>query len=86
MQTSTFYTDEEENLTAYGLGGLNFLNVSAKFESGGSSDTSSDSEVGLNLGAGLEYGLDFADLFGELKFVFGDADQLNLGVGLRFPI
>lgn len=80
-----FYSDEEQNLMAYGLGGLNFLNISVKSDIGGSTSTNSDSEVGLNLGAGIEYGLDFADLFGELKFVVGDADQLNLGAGLRFP-
>ncbi|MEX0647782.1 MAG: hypothetical protein WEA56_06750 [Balneolaceae bacterium] len=81
-----FHADEEQGLTAYGLAGLNFTTVSVKSDDGTNTATNSDTEVGLNLGAGLEYGLDFADLFGELKFVLSDADQLNIGVGLRFPL
>lgn len=81
-----FHADEEQGLTAYGLGGLNYTTLRYKFDDGNGSASSSTSEVGLNLGAGLEYGLDFADLFGELKFVLSDADQLNIGVGLRFPL
>jgi hypothetical protein len=42
----------------------------------------------LNLGGGVEYALDFADLFGEVKLggLGGDADQFVVGAGLRFPI
>ena len=73
---------QEEEFLVYGLGGLNITGISI------SSDnfSDSDSEVGLNLGAGVEYGLDFADFFGELKLggLGGDADQIVLGAGLRF--
>lgn len=81
-----FYSDETEGVTAYALGGLNFTTIRAKYENGPQESYSeSDTEVGLNLGAGIEYALDFAELFGEIKFVLGDADQLNIGVGFRFP-
>lgn len=74
----------EDKLMAYGLAGINILSVSVS--AGGTSE--STSEVGLNLGAGLEYMVDFGALFGELKFsgIGGDADQLVLDVGVRFPI
>lgn len=78
-----FLSDAEQGLNAYALAGLNFFNASVDIEGFGSS---SNSETGLNLGAGLEYNLDFAELFAEAKFVIGNADQLNVGAGLRFPL
>lgn len=77
-----FYNEDE--LMAYGLAGINILSISTSV--GGTSDSAS--ETGLNLGAGLEYALDFGSLFGELKFagIGGDADQLVLGAGVRFSI
>lgn len=84
---------DEDGLILYGLGGINITGISVDSPSttiGGQTfgGSSSDSEFGLNLGGGAEYALDFADLFGELKFggLGGDADQFVLGVGLRFPI
>lgn len=76
-----FHADTEQGLMAYALGGLNYTTL--RWSNG---DSYSNSEVGLNLGAGLEYSLDFAELFGEMKFVLSDADQLNIGAGLRFPL
>lgn len=77
-----FANDPEKGFIAYALGGLNYTRVSVS-----SGNFSTDNgEVGLNLGAGAEYGLDFANLFGEFKYVLGDYDQLNIGVGLRFAI
>ncbi len=77
-----FYNEEE--ITAYGLAGINILRVKA--ESGNNSAT--DSESGLNLGAGIEYAQDFGTLFGELKLagLGGDADQFVVGAGVRFAI
>ena len=72
---------EEDELTAYAIGGLNYLRVSASY--GGFS--ASSSEIGLNLGAGLEYELDFANLFAEAKFTISSFDQLVIASGLRFP-
>lgn len=78
-----FYSEEEMDF--YGLAGLNFLIASFNPDQG---DSDSDSELGLNLGAGIEYHVDFGSIFGELKFagVGGDADQLVLGAGVRFGI
>jgi opacity protein-like surface antigen len=77
-----FFSDPDQGLNAYALAGLNFFNASVEIDGFGSS---SSNETGLNLGAGLEYNLDFAELFAEAKFVISDADQLNIGAGLRFP-
>lgn len=74
---------EEDALLAYGLAGLNFASFSYDL---GQFGKVSDTEVGLNIGAGIEYNLDFAFLYGELKYALSSADQLVLSAGLRFPI
>lgn len=76
----------EDELKIYGLGGLNITNVDIDID--GTTNDLSEAEFGLNLGGGLQYPVDFADVFGELKFagVGGDADQLVFTAGLRFDI
>lgn len=73
----------QDNVTVYGLAGLNYATLSIDLGQFGSA---SDSELGLNLGGGAEFGLDFAKLYTELKYVVGNADQLGISAGLRFPI
>lgn len=77
-----FYSEDE--LMAYGLAGINILRVKIK----GNGNSFSDSETGLNLGAGIEYAQSFGSLFGELKLagLGGDADQFVIGAGVRFGI
>lgn len=72
----------EDNITVYGLGGLNYTTMSVDFGGG----SISDSDVGLNLGGGAEFGVDFANIYTELKYVLGSTDQLVLAGGLRFDI
>lgn len=86
-----FYT--QDMLNFYGLAGLNIAIVNTEFTTtvpgGGTfSGDDSTSEIGLNLGAGGEYAMDWGNLFGEIKFagIGGDADQFVLAVGARFPI
>ena len=74
---------EEEDLVVYALGGLNYARQS--FDIDGMNNPS-NSEIGLNIGAGLEYDLDFAKLTPEIKYALSDFDQLVFSVGLRFPI
>lgn len=59
----------------YGLGGLGIGRASA----GGVSNT----DVGLNIGIGLELPLTFARFYSEAKVVTGDYDRIALGAGLR---
>jgi len=80
---------DEDGLIVYGIGGLNITGINIDSESvNGFGGSASESEFGLNLGAGLEYALDFADFFAEAKLgnLGGDANQFALGAGLRFPI
>src|SRR5690554_5654464 len=83
-----FFADADQGMLAYALAGLNFTTLKTSVDGFGPQIDGSDSntEVGLNIGAGMEYNLDFANLFGEIKYVLGDYDQLNIGVGLRFAI
>lgn len=81
---------DDDGLVLYGLGGINITGFSfeSTFNFAGFTETtsSSDSEFGLNLGGGVEYALDFADLFAEAKLggLGGNANQFVLGAGLRF--
>lgn len=72
----------EEGTRVYGLAGLNYTTISIDI----GENSVSDSEAGLNLGGGAEFGMDFADIYTELKYVLGDADQLAISAGLRFGI
>lgn len=77
----------EDGTNVYALAGLNYANLSfpsvqTQFGSFGGGSTS---EIGLNLGAGAEFDIDFAYLYTELKYVIGNADKLDVAAGLRFP-
>lgn len=63
----------------YGLAGLNITTVSPAFTD------DSETEAGINVGIGTEYYLDFLSIYGELKYVLSDFDQLVLGAGARIP-
>jgi hypothetical protein len=69
----------EQDYHFYGLGGLNVSTAESVFNN-------SNSELGINIGAGGEYHLENLSLFGELKYVIGDFDQIVLGAGVRFPL
>jgi outer membrane immunogenic protein len=82
---------EDESMNAYGLAGLNYSRIS--FDSptvsvpGFSFASSfSSNEIGLNLGIGAMLDLDFSWLYGEVKYVVSDFDQLVIAAGLRFAI
>lgn len=77
-----FVFHDEDELTAYAIGGINYLRVSSDFNGFGSA---SSSEIGLNIGAGLEYELDFGNLFAEAKFAISSFDQLVIASGVRIP-
>lgn len=76
----------DEDYTPYVGGGINYSHISVDDTDFGFGSVSS-SEVGLNILAGV-----FLELangmrpFGEARFVFSDADQLVLTVGLSLPV
>jgi len=71
---------DDDGFRSYALGGLNILAISIE-------DFDGDSEVGLNLGNGVEY--DFTDSiagFAELRFAIQDESQLVLSLGAMFRL
>ena len=75
-------------IVPYALAGLNFAIVSVDYDVGigpGDGDSSS-TEIGFNLGGGADFAVGTLTVFGELRFVLGDADQLVIAGGVKFPI
>ncbi len=82
------------SLTPYVTGGVGFYNMKVKADVGGTTVfDSSDSKVGFNGGAGVEYKLSSLSLFFEARYVsIGSSDKLTnrsvnfipLVVGVRF--
>jgi hypothetical protein len=69
-----------DTFSPYALGGLNITRFSAE----GMGIKNTQSEVGINLGIGGNYYYDDQfDLFGELKYVFGQASQMMLSLGTK---
>lgn len=77
---------QSESMHAYAMGGLNLTAIRVKVDGGGVSETTSDSELGAAIGGGLAYALGFAALYAELSYIIGNADQLVIAGGLRFPL
>lgn len=76
--------NEGDAFLAYALAGLSLATISIDF--GGVLGEVSSSELGLNAGAGIEYGIGGIKLYGEGKLVLGGFDQLVLSGGVRVPI
>lgn len=70
-------------MRAYALAGLNYALFRFKSEGEGFSGSDSSSELGLNIGGGIEYALASGFLFLELKYILSEFDQLVLAVGYR---
>jgi outer membrane protein X len=77
-------------ITPYALAGLNFgiLSVDYDYPSGipGTPGDTSSTEIGLNIGGGADFLVGTLTLFGEIRYVLGDADQLVIAAGAKFPI
>lgn len=78
------YIFSENSATVYGIAGLNLTGFKIDNPFG---DDVTDSELGLNLGIGANFdaGGNLTP-FAEAKYVLGDADQLSLFAGVRFPL
>ncbi|MCD4698113.1 MAG: outer membrane beta-barrel protein [Bacteroidales bacterium] len=90
------FTVSEEFL-AYGIGGLNITGTSWKSEyewvnpitgqSENHDESDSDINIGLNIGGGGQYSInDQLGLFGDIKYVIGDYDQLVLTFGIIYGL
>jgi len=70
---------DEGSFRFYPLGGINFYRASA--------NGFSSSEIQINIGGGVKYPLnDSMNLFGEGKYMIGDADGLVFSAGILFNI
>ena len=71
---------------AYGIGGLQIAIAGVEGFDLRVRNNPSDSDVGLNIGAGAEFKAPFGGVPVEVKYVIGNADQLILSGGLRFTM
>ncbi|GAA5523272.1 hypothetical protein LQ318_15465 [Aliifodinibius salicampi] len=80
---------DEEIFSLYGLTGLNIMHHRFKYDpDGAASFTESDTNLGINAGAGAELDMGFGRTYGEAKYIIGrdDVSQLILGLGVRVSI
>jgi len=87
-----YYFKVNGNIKPYGLGGLNMsfltiptFNIGSIFSGGNGFENKTQSKVGLNIGGGADFdlGKNYTP-FAQLKYVIGDADQLQILAGVRF--
>ena len=76
------------NLVPYILGGLNIARTSVSCEGALSPvcDDFSDTDMGFNVGGGLDIMLGSIALFGELRVTMSDADQVVIAGGIKLPL
>lgn len=72
------------DLRVYALAGIHYAYYEFSFDFFGVSMEADDSEIGFNVGAGLEYDLGGIMLFAEPKFTVGGFEQLSVIAGVRF--
>jgi|SRR5699024_6686554 len=75
--------DTEGEINPYALAGINITNWSVDI---GPFGNAGGSKVGLNVGGGAEYPLDFGAVFGEAKYILSTYDQLVISAGVRFSL
>jgi outer membrane protein X len=76
------------DLMPYALAGLNVANTSIDCNGilGSICEDSNNTELGFNLGGGVDYTVGMVVLFGELRVVLGKADQLVFMGGIKYPL
>lgn len=85
-----YYFMDNDKFKVFGLGGLNYTHAKVTWDGpawgfGGGGASSSDSEIGFNLGGGATYDLtDKIQAFSTLKYTIGSTDQVVLFVGARY--
>jgi len=87
---ANYYFLDEENIDVYGIAGLNYSNVKAKYDGNsifGNSFSSSDGRIGLNLGGGANFDIGGKITpFAELKYVIIEEGQLVIAGGVKFNL
>lgn len=90
---ANYYFVNDGEFHVYGLAGLNYSSVKAKYDGAGyeelpGSYSASDGRFGLNLGAGANMYISNSGImpFAELKYVIIDDGQLVIAAGVKFNI
>ncbi|NRB63160.1 MAG: outer membrane beta-barrel protein [Saprospiraceae bacterium] len=84
-----YFLLDQDNFSVYALAGLNIASVRVKFEDNTGfigNFNSSTTDLGINIGAGIELPLEKVFPFAELKYVVGGYDQLTIMLGARYPL
>ncbi len=81
---ANYYVYEDWELSFYGIAGLNLSTASYKLDGFG---RRTNSELGLNVGAGVNWDIqqNFTP-FSEVKFTLGNYDQAVFKVGIKYQI
>ncbi len=76
----------EDDLMLYGIGtlGIHYADVDVNIQ--GFTGSESDTELGLGIGAGLEYNLGGLKLYAEPRLSLSGFDQFAVSAGVRIPI
>ena len=75
----------EDALMFYGIGTLGIHYADVSIDVMGFSGSESDTELGLGIGAGVEYDLGSVKLYAEPRFFLSGFDQFALSAGVRIP-
>lgn len=86
-----YYFLDQDAFKVFGLAGLNYTQAKVTVDIpfggifGSGSTSSSDGEIGLNLGGGATYDLtDKIQAFSTLKYTLGSTDQVAVFIGARY--
>jgi outer membrane protein X len=75
------------DIIPYVLAGVNFAIISVSVEGfGGFGGFGSGTNIGLNMGGGVDFVVNTFFVFGELRYVLSSADQLVIAGGVKFPL
>jgi len=88
---ANYYILEQDNLSIYGIGGLNYSSIKVKFDGEDNpffnDESASDGRIGLNLGGGINFNIGSKiEPFAELKYVIIDGGQLVIAAGVKYAL
>ncbi|MBQ9184706.1 MAG: porin family protein [Bacteroidales bacterium] len=85
LNANAHYMLGNESMWFYPLAGFNLANVKAEYYLNGGTISDSESKLGLNLGAGIQFPVsEMLDFTAEAKYVISDYDQFVIGIGLLY--